>query len=84
MKSKVPLNETLPVSDKHHFVHLNQFVREEGHILKVLPSTHLSHSLKEESVFHFRQTDSRKQIGYDSLEQWNIMCEKFWEIDIKN
>lgn len=64
---------SLPVSDNHHFVGLDQFLLEEVHKLEVLLLGHSDHGIQEHLVVGLRKLDSGEQIRSDTIEQGDVV-----------
>ena len=61
------------MSDDHHLVRLNNLFQEDRDRLDVMFPTRVAHRVQEELVVGLRKRDSRKQIGCDAAEKWNIV-----------
>lgn len=64
---------SLPVSDNHHFVGLDQFLLEEVHKLEVLLLGHADHGIQEHLVVGLRKLDAGEQIRGDTIEQGDVV-----------
>ena len=72
-RTKSPSILTLPVSDDHHLVGLDDFLPEGVHALQVPLGAHLLHGIQEDLVVGLGQDHAGEQIGDDALEQGDVM-----------
>ena len=70
--------------DYHHLVHLDDLIIEELHILQIGLLTDLLHGSQEHGVVSLWEGDPREQIGYDAVEQGDVVGQELGQVHVQD